>query len=69
MIFRRIGWGGRIRTYDTRYQKPMPYHLATPQYFCPGLQVKIYKYPKAERDYSDQVLADQLKNRAVGWKK
>ena len=26
------GWGGRIRTYDTRYQKPMPYHLATPQH-------------------------------------
>lgn len=25
------GWGGRIRTYDTRYQKPLPYHLATPQ--------------------------------------
>lgn len=25
-----LGWGGRIRTYDTRYQKPMPYHLATP---------------------------------------
>ncbi len=27
----RAGWGGRIRTYDTRYQKPLPYHLATPQ--------------------------------------
>src|SRR6056297_841860 len=27
----RTGWGGRIRTYDTRYQKPMPYRLATPQ--------------------------------------
>jgi hypothetical protein len=27
----RVGWGGRIRTYGTRYQKPMPYHLATPQ--------------------------------------
>ena len=27
----KVGWGGRIRTYDTRYQKPMPYHLATPQ--------------------------------------
>ena len=27
----KSGWGGRIRTYDTRYQKPMPYHLATPQ--------------------------------------
>ncbi len=25
------GWGGRIRTYDTRYQKALPYHLATPQ--------------------------------------
>ena len=24
------GWGGRIRTYGTRYQKPLPYHLATP---------------------------------------
>ena len=27
-----IGWGGRIRTYDTRDQNPMPYHLATPQF-------------------------------------
>ncbi len=27
----KLGWGGRIRTYDTRYQKPLPYHLATPQ--------------------------------------
>ena len=26
-----IGWGGRIRTYECRHQKPMPYHLATPQ--------------------------------------
>ena len=25
------GWGGRIRTYGTRDQNPMPYHLATPQ--------------------------------------
>ena len=30
-IFRMTGWGGRIRTYGTRYQKPLPYHLATPQ--------------------------------------
>ena len=27
------GWGGRIRTYGTRDQNPMPYHLATPQLF------------------------------------
>ena len=37
------GWGGRIRTYDTRYQKPMPYHLATPQQapvsYCPSLRL------------------------------
>jgi hypothetical protein len=29
------GWGGRIRTYGTRYQKALPYHLATPQ-LCGG---------------------------------
>ncbi|CRI33485.1 hypothetical protein BN1224_CV14_A_09930 [Chlamydia pneumoniae] len=29
---RRKGlWGGRIRTSDARYQKPLPYRLATPQ--------------------------------------
>src|SRR4030095_1636003 len=27
----RIGWGGRIRTCECRYQKPVPYHWATPQ--------------------------------------
>jgi hypothetical protein len=27
---RWAGWGGRIRTYGTRYQKALPYHLATP---------------------------------------
>ena len=26
----RLTGQGRIRTYDTRYQKPLPYHLATP---------------------------------------
>ena len=25
------GWGGWIRTNECRHQKPMPYHLATPQ--------------------------------------
>ena len=29
--FRRYGWGARIRTWEWRYQKPLPYHLATPQ--------------------------------------
>ena len=26
-----FGWGGRDRTCEWRYQKPLPYHLATPQ--------------------------------------
>ena len=38
-LLREIGWGGRIRTYDTRYQKPLPYHLATPQNRVPELKV------------------------------
>ncbi len=25
------GWGARIRTWEWRYQKPLPYRLATPQ--------------------------------------
>ncbi len=31
---KRLGWGARIRTWEWRYQKPLPYHLATPQ--CAG---------------------------------
>lgn len=27
----QLGWGGWIRTNECRHQKPMPYHLATPQ--------------------------------------
>ena len=27
----KSGWGGRIRTYECRLQKPVPYHFATPQ--------------------------------------
>lgn len=30
------GWGGWIRTNECRHQKPMPYHLATPQYVPAG---------------------------------
>src|SRR5215813_7092428 len=26
-----IHWGGRIRTFEYRFQRPVPYHLATPQ--------------------------------------
>src|ERR1043165_4622400 len=26
-----LSWGGRIRTCECRFQRPVPYHLATPQ--------------------------------------
>src|SRR5690554_6739446 len=37
----QAGWGARIRTWECRYQKPVPYHLATPQLarFVHGLPV------------------------------
>src|SRR5271167_4489998 len=28
---KHAGWGGRIRTSESRNQNPLPYHLATPQ--------------------------------------
>ena len=40
--FLNCGWGGRIRTYECRHQKPMPYHLATPQFLLVKLYVKQF---------------------------
>jgi hypothetical protein len=34
ILISKNGWGGRIRTHGWRYQKPLPYHLATPQHCC-----------------------------------
>ena len=31
LMARKTGWGGRIRTYEWRFQRPLPYRLATPQ--------------------------------------
>src|SRR5581483_772388 len=36
LIIEEIGWGGRIRTYECRIQRPVPYHLATPQHERPS---------------------------------
>src|ERR1043165_4740901 len=32
----KVGWGGWIRTNECRFQRPVPYHLATPQYQIAG---------------------------------
>ena len=37
----KTGWGGRIRTYECRIQRPVPYHLATPQHHGPVKRSKI----------------------------
>ncbi len=39
------GWGGRIRTYGTRYQKALPYHLATPHQRCRDTQILTGEQP------------------------
>src|SRR5688572_18608661 len=31
LITHHYYWGGRTRTYECRFQRPVPYHLATPQ--------------------------------------
>ena len=47
------GWGARIRTWECRYQKPMPYHLATPQP-GPSARTERGKYITAGRDATAQ---------------
>jgi hypothetical protein len=48
------GWGGRDRTSECRYQKPVPYHLATPQ--LPGFLLKRHagRKPKSKGLYVDR---------------
>lgn len=46
-LYFKIGWGGWIRTNECRHQKPMPYHLATPQHYskkCPHKRTKVLLY-------------------------
>ena len=47
MEFEKGGWGGRIRTYGTRYQKALPYRLATPHLWkfvrCSTALIKLKK--------------------------
>ena len=39
------GWGGRIRTSEWRYQKPLPYHLATPHRCAPSRMRRALAQP------------------------
>src|SRR3954468_16341916 len=51
------GWGGRIRTCECRYQKPVPYHLATPQ--CVRASGLIAGGEPGESPYSLVILRTQ----------
>lgn len=53
------GWGARIRTWECRYQKPVPYHLATPQPE-PSVKTERGKYITAEGDATAQCGSSQL---------
>ena len=53
--FLMYGWGGRIRTYGTRDQNPMPYHLATPQSII-ELHYLIFFFKHFRISYSIQII-------------
>ena len=37
----RVGWGGRIRTFEYGIQSPAPYRLATPHHACASRAVLV----------------------------
>src|ERR1700752_76195 len=41
LAIQNFGWGGWIRTNECRFQRPVPYHLATPQYQTASLESVI----------------------------
>src|SRR3989344_5568971 len=45
------GWGGRIRTFEWRLQRPLPYHLATPQ--CSTNSTRSKKSPETSEELHD----------------
>src|SRR5436305_9770091 len=49
-LYRGFGWGGRIRTCECRYQKPVPYHLATPQQARPHVCGRGRAYNQGGRE-------------------
>ena len=48
-IRKNAGWGGRIRTYGTRYQKALPYHLATPHQRRRDTQILTGEQPSKKK--------------------
>lgn len=45
------GWGGRDRTYECRNQNPVPYHLATPQFYYKDLYIGCLSNPRATKPF------------------
>ena len=43
MLIDFVSWDSWIRTSDTRYQKPMPYHLAISQGCDGGYRIRTYE--------------------------
>src|ERR1043166_9413083 len=58
------GWGGRIRTYECRFQRPVPYHLATPQQTSEAARFDI---AHAAQFYKER-RANQFRVRSPEWR-
>ena len=54
MSYLFFGWGGWIRTNECRHQKPMPYHLATPQQIYGKALVLLKLSPYMPKNFSWQ---------------
>src|SRR5438270_11897533 len=60
-----LGWGGRIRTCECRFQRPVPYHLATPQsrFQAPRLDSRTAADRPSPRMYSARESVSHAKTR------
>src|SRR5688572_2155801 len=59
-----FGWGGWIRTNECRFQRPVPYHLATPQKPIQNVKSVLKKnYKLIARSYSNRDTVTQSKIR------
>src|SRR5207247_3696572 len=47
----RVGWGGRIRTFEYGIQSPAPYRLATPQSCPAAISCRTHSTDVEEADF------------------
>ena len=63
---KKTGWGGRIRTSEYRLQRPLPYHLATPQSGHHDSSTRNLNRQDAIPRVWNNALPDQMERRVSG---